>query len=996
MLFVTLAGLVAVVVVAGWLAYLHIPHKAPLLHVTPPAHVLTATPGALETVQFTVNNKGGGELLVKPIPSFSEDDPFEIENDTCRENALTKDKPCLVQIRFKPKDVGTYHAELQVDSDGGNFTAKLTGHCTPIIKPSVSDEGDITNLPAVTIKPHHIVKDLRQTTISGSDRWRQAAVLAGLFFALALLFGWYLIKARQPPDDQAPDWDETKPRHFPLETVGGEPSPRLDDETLAHLADSISYFRCERAGRRPDIDASVLATVENGGIPQLVFQRGKKLRHLVILEDGLATEALALNPIAGELRAGMNRRGIEIVSGRFFGDPAVFHTDSGRTLYFDDLEAARQTFLLLIFSDGSSRNIVHTLEKLARWPHVAWFDLRAPENREASAALPAKYGIPLYSATAAGLLQAFARFLSEMAPQTGAAQDTAVWKGAPPRGDMPMDAYLETLLGDALPWAQACSMVQPVGAGLADGLRRAFYAHLPPERIERLALLPGTTRDAVGFCFQAAVLAELRRGFARRHPSEPSQAAVRTGALETVSGLPTQEQVLGFILAELKKSWVQEVREKPVLQDSPAQLAWEKQYQRAHLELDPDAALPRLAQLAKTPLGNAVMADLEKTVLPEGDPAGIPLRKAPTQTDNLQRLARIAVKSGIRVLDAYPWKLWQRGLVAFLVIGFLGMTGWSVWAYIQSSGLRPRIEVTGGPDMRVKAAVQSWKNSAWQTILPKTGLPFEVEITPGIRYRLALYGADAPPLQTLEPEKAEANLTVQLATEPVEIDQVFGDLVATDAQGQVLNNHLITVRNALFSQTVPANKTLHLAPGQWLVKVEMDTGPPYDANTPAIIGGSQWQSVTIAAGEKIYKEFTPDAYFRDRLKNGGFGPQMVRISAGTFTMGSPKEEAGRGNDEGPQHPVTLGAFAMSRHEVTFDQYDAFCEATGSEKPDDGGWGRGSRPVINVSWEDARDYAAWLSEQSSANYRLPTEAEWEYAARAGSEAAYTFGSDVKQL
>jgi hypothetical protein len=133
MLFVTLAGLVAVVVVAGWLAYLHILHKAPLLHVTPPAHVLTATPGALETVQFTVNNKGGGELLVKPIPSFSEDDPFEIENDTCRENALTKDKPCLVQIRFKPKDVGTYHAELQVDSDGGNFTAKLTGHCTPII-----------------------------------------------------------------------------------------------------------------------------------------------------------------------------------------------------------------------------------------------------------------------------------------------------------------------------------------------------------------------------------------------------------------------------------------------------------------------------------------------------------------------------------------------------------------------------------------------------------------------------------------------------------------------------------------------------------------------------------------------------------------------------------------------------------------------------------------------------------------------------------------------
>jgi formylglycine-generating enzyme required for sulfatase activity len=123
---------------------------------------------------------------------------------------------------------------------------------------------------------------------------------------------------------------------------------------------------------------------------------------------------------------------------------------------------------------------------------------------------------------------------------------------------------------------------------------------------------------------------------------------------------------------------------------------------------------------------------------------------------------------------------------------------------------------------------------------------------------------------------------------------------------------------------------------------------------------------------------------------------MVVLPAGTFTMGSPEDEPGRNIDEGPQHKLALDEFAIGRHEVTFAEYDAFCEATGREKPDDQGWGRGRRPVINVSWEDARAYAQWLSEESGANYRLPTEAEWEYAARAESDTAYAFGNAEEKL
>jgi formylglycine-generating enzyme required for sulfatase activity len=123
------------------------------------------------------------------------------------------------------------------------------------------------------------------------------------------------------------------------------------------------------------------------------------------------------------------------------------------------------------------------------------------------------------------------------------------------------------------------------------------------------------------------------------------------------------------------------------------------------------------------------------------------------------------------------------------------------------------------------------------------------------------------------------------------------------------------------------------------------------------------------------------------------GPQLVVIPAGEFTMGSPASEVDRGTFEYPQHRVVIAhPFAIGKYDITFEQWDA-CVADGGcggYRPDDQGWGRGSLPVMNVSWFDAKAYVDWLSHKTGKTYRLPSEAEWEYAARAGTSTAFWWG------
>ena len=190
---------------------------------------------------------------------------------------------------------------------------------------------------------------------------------------------------------------------------------------------------------------------------------------------------------------------------------------------------------------------------------------------------------------------------------------------------------------------------------------------------------------------------------------------------------------------------------------------------------------------------------------------------------------------------------------------------------------------------------------------------------------------------------------------------------------------------------------------------------PYDASdfTPqSVIVGD---TATVDTNHATVKTPVVEKKTETRLP---LEPVMVRIPSGTFMMGSPKSEKDRQSDEGPQHEVSIAAFEMSRFEITVGQFRQFvqdnnyrtvteqngkgCVAWINDKwqqePDSNWQNPGfvqsdDQPVVCISWQDAQAYVKWLSAQTSKKYRLPTEAEWEYAARAGAPTRYWWGDDI---
>ncbi len=169
-------------------------------------------------------------------------------------------------------------------------------------------------------------------------------------------------------------------------------------------------------------------------------------------------------------------------------------------------------------------------------------------------------------------------------------------------------------------------------------------------------------------------------------------------------------------------------------------------------------------------------------------------------------------------------------------------------------------------------------------------------------------------------------------------------------------------------------------------RAQHDKGSTVRPSTPGSLQVAQSNLQTADAPSRPIQALVLGRH-RDRLRDGRTGPLMIELSSHRFVMGRDSPDT---PDSGPSHTVDVGGFLIGAYEITFAEYDAFARANGHRVPEDFGWGRGRRPVVDVSWLEASAYAEWLSLQTGHRYRLPSEAEWELAARGGMDSSYWWG------
>ena len=729
------AILVLVLLVGGILAYQKSqpPTPAPICRIQPDSMGFEPTPvGESRQDEFVVENPGASPLVIESMAQDEKNrEIFEVGLPDLP-TTLEPGGELPVPVTFTPSAEATFSAEIVIAHNAGDgvdvvpitgagISATETGadsETDPASETGREDEATEEPPPEPKRRLYRnvpYVENVRYDPIQRSTVW-QRHLAVSIFLCLGLLaYALYLLRLKRGPVDKAPPLDKNGPMFFHPGTIGGNPRPWLDETTLADLADSMGYFKSEQPGRILNVPASIRATVKSGGIPSCAFYTRTRLRTLLILEDADA-EALDWNPLPRELAEGIERYGVPVRYGRFRGTPERFRSRDGHVHYLEDLEDQRHGILMLIFTDGKgfhARRNAFALESLSRWPMKAWMELRERRFWDDTLRLAIQNDIPVYAATPEGVLQAVRRFLTEQGAADRISENVLEEPWLPEREKGRDGAWLEYFLGDALPWAQACSVLQPMPDGLADGLRREFHRDLAPQVVERLYALPNTTRTEAGFRFSGDVQAALKRGLLDRR-SEDEQRAV-----------------VGFILNRIEEA------EPAASENSLAHLTWEATRERVRLEMATDDELKRFGELMQTRLSGFLGDSLEGHGFPDQKDT-IPILRKPGKYGAL-RLKKVR-GAAFDVGAVFSWKHWS--VAAALFAALIGAVGWTMKGYSEASRPLPNlaIEISELAPEKTPAALAAWVDNEWK--IEERGEVESLGASPlsGDRpYRLTLY-----------------------------------------------------------------------------------------------------------------------------------------------------------------------------------------------------------------------------------------------------------------
>ena len=304
-----------------------------------------------------------------------------------------------------------------------------------------------------------------------------------------------------------------------------------------------------------------------------------------------------------------------------------------------------------------------------------------------------------------------------------------------------------------------------------------------------------------------------------------------------------------------------------------------------------------------------------------------------------------------------------------------------------------------GPRTRTRQAIQAWQAAKG---MDETGyltreqadtlmaLAREVEETRQAAQAQAEQAAQAEAAR----QAREADDAAYAQAQRIDTAAVYADYLRAYPQGQHADEARArqTALQEAARQAQEAERRAKADDTAYAEAERTDTAEAYGAYLAAY---PQGRHVAEARQRQQQRQWRVGQTFHDELRSGGRGPEMVVVPAGSFMMGC---VSGRGcnDDEQPVHEVKIARpFAVGKYEVTFGEWDA-CVASGGcngYRPDDEGWGRGRRPVVNVSWNAAQAYVTWLSEETGQQYRLLSEAEWEYVARAGTKTKYWWGDAI---